>query len=108
MKFKDVQLQHCYERNFVNSTGFPEDLREICALLAVYDYFRMLEGPHSERVHETLQTLISAEARPGLRQWYDRCGAEMSAAETAFRDHLCELIGDRLGPGARDMICNPS
>jgi len=107
MKFKDMQLQECYERNFVETIGFSDELRQVCAGLAVHDFFQMLEGPHSERVHETVQMLTSTDLRPALREWYKRWGADMNAAETAFRDHLSELTGERFGTGP-DTICNPS
>ncbi len=107
MKFKDAQLQECYNRNFVETSGFSDDLRQVGAVLAVHDFFQMLEGPHSERVHETVQVLTSAELRPALREWYERCRTGISAAETAFRDHLNELTGERFGIGL-DTISNPS
>ncbi len=108
MKFKDMQLEQCYERNFVDTIGFSEDLREVCALLAVYDFFRMLEGPHSERVDEALHMLISPELRPALHEWYQRNSTNLNAAEAALRDHLGQLTGERFGSGGSDAICNPS
>ena len=107
MKFKDIQVQQCYERNFVEISGFSEKVRQICAVIAVHDFFQMLEGPHSERVHETVEMLTSAEFRPALREWYARSGADMNAGALAFRDQLSQLIGERL-EAAEDKAGNPS
>ena len=107
MVFRDRQLQQCYDRNFVEVVGFSGELREVCAVLAVHDFFQMLEGPHSERVHETMELLTSAQFRPALREWYMRCGNDMNAAAIAFRDQLIQLTGEKLGPAPHDLG-NPS
>jgi hypothetical protein len=67
MNFTDPQLQKCYERNFTEAGGFPDELRQVRALIAVYDVFQMFEGSHSSRVHETIEHLLAPELRPGLR-----------------------------------------
>jgi hypothetical protein len=105
--FRDIQLQQCYDRNFVEVSGYSGEARQVCAVLAVHDLFQMLEGPHSERVHETMELLVSAQFRPALRDWYARCGADLNAAAIAFRDQLSQLTGDTLGP-ALPGSCNPS
>src|ERR1051325_6635697 len=107
MIFRDSQLQQCYDRNFVEVVGFSGELRQVCAVLAVHDFFQMLEGPHSKRVHETMELLTSPQFRPALREWYVRCGKDMNAAAIVFRDRLIQLTGDTLGPQPPDL-CNPS
>jgi hypothetical protein len=107
MIFRDSQLQQCYDRNFVEVVGFSGELRQVCAALAVHDFFEMVEGPHSARVHETMELLTSPEFRPALREWYTRCGKDMNAAEVAFRDRLSQLTGETLGAKPPDL-CNPS
>jgi hypothetical protein len=96
MNFTDPELQQCYDRNFAEVAGFSDELRQVCALLAVHDFFKMIEGPHSARVHETLDHLLLPELRPGLRDWYRRCGAEMNRAAIAFREQLSQLAEERL------------
>ena len=107
MIFRDSELQQCYDRNFVEVVGFSGDLRQVCAVLAVHDFFEMVEGPHSARVHETMELLTSPEFRPGLREWYLRSGKDMNAAAIAFRDRLSQLTGEKLGT-PRPNLCNPS
>ena len=96
MTFEDRQLRECYERNFSEMTGCSDAAREINALIATHDLFQMLEGPHSERVHETMDALLSRELRPGLRDWYRRSNADLNATALAFRDQLNLLAGENL------------
>ena len=65
--------------------------------MATHDWFRTLEGPHSQRVHDTIDLLLSLELRPGLRRWYRRPGANLDAEVTTVRDNLSQLAGERLG-----------
>jgi len=106
MKFTNIQLQQCYERNFVQISGLSDALRQICALISVYDFFKMLEGPDSSRVHEAIEFLTSANLRPALRQWYER-GAILTVAEMSLRDQLSQLTGEQLEK-SRDGSGNPS
>ena|ERR1051326_9423700 len=96
MNFTDRQLREYYERNFSEMTGCSDSVREVNALIATHDFFQMLEGSHSSRVHETMDLLLSSELRPGLRDWYRRSNAELNAAELAFRDQLNFLAGEKL------------
>jgi len=97
MMFRDIQLQQYYARAFVDSVRFSGGLRQVCAVLAVHDFFQMMEGPHSERVHETMEALTSAQLRPALREWYARCGSELDGAAIALRDQLSQLMGEPFG-----------
>ena len=96
MKFNDTQLQACFERNFAEAGGVSGEMRQVGALMATHDWFRMLEGSHSLRVHETIDLLLSSGLRPGLRDWYRRSGAETNPTAIEFRDHLSQLAGERL------------
>jgi hypothetical protein len=96
VNFKDTQLQQCYDRNLVEMGDASGDLRRVRALIATHDLFQMLEGPHSARVHETIEHLLSAGLRPGLRRWYQRSGAETDSAAAEFREQLSQLAGERL------------
>jgi hypothetical protein len=57
----------------------------------------MLEGPHSERVHETIEHLLSANMRPQLREWYEQSAGNLDSAADGFRQALSRLAGERLG-----------
>jgi len=96
MNFADTQLQACFELYLSGTRGVSDELREVSALLATHDWFRMLEGPHSARVQETIELLLSTALRPGLRGWYRRPGATLGAAATEFREQLSQLAGERL------------
>jgi hypothetical protein len=61
-----------------------------------HDVFQMFEGPHSARVHETMDHLLSPELRPALRDWYRRCGIELNPAAIHFREQLNQLAGEHL------------
>lgn len=95
MNFSDAQLQRCYDRNLLESADLPDDLRQVRALIATHDLFQMLEGPHSSRVHETLECLVSGALRPALGSWYQRC-AEVNSVTTEFREELSRVTGERL------------
>src|SRR5436309_2697146 len=90
VKFTDPQLQDCYERNFAEVTDLSAELRQVCALITAHDLFEMLEGPHSSRVHETIEHLLLPGLRLGLRRWYQRSGADPDPAAVALRDQLSQ------------------
>ena len=96
MTFPDPQLQKCYDRNLAEATEGSEPLRQVHALIAVYDWFKMLEGQHSSRVHEVVDHLLLPELRAGLREWYQRPGAEKDSATVEFRTQLNQLAGEQL------------
>ena len=96
MNFRDRQLQKHYDQSLSEASDASEDLREVRALIATHDVFQMFEGPHSARVHETIEHLLSAQMRPGLRRWYQRPGAGADSATLEFRDQLSRLTGERL------------
>lgn len=96
MNFTDPQLQKCYERNFTGAGDFSDELRQVRALIAVHDMFEMLEGPHSPRVHETMDHLLLPGLRPALRRWYQDSGANKNPAAVALRDQLSQLTGEKL------------
>jgi len=94
--FTDTQLQACFERNLAN-TDATDELRQVRALMATYDWFRVLEGPHAQRVHDTIDLLLSRELRPSLHRWYGQPGTFVQSAEAiATRDHLSHLAGEKL------------
>ena len=97
MKFNSSQLQDVYERNLVAVTGSPTDQREVAALMAVYDWARLIEGEDSEGVREVVAFLVSAQLRPALRSWYRHCGDDMNPIAIQFRSRLNELTGEQLG-----------
>ena len=96
MNFTDTQLQACFELYLTEAGDGSDELREVGALLATHDWFRMLEGSRSSRVQETIDRLLSPALRPGLHQWYRRPGTNPGAAATEFRDQLSQLAGERL------------
>jgi len=96
VNFKDPQLQQCYDRYLVDADDAAGNLRQVRALIATHDLFQMIEGAHSPRVHETMEHLLSAPIRPGLRQWYQRSGAETDSTTVEFREQLSRLAGERL------------
>lgn len=96
--FTDTQLQACFERNLAD-TDATDELRQVRALMATYDWFRILEGPHTQRVHDAIELLLSRELRSSLRRWYGRPSACLEGAEAvAIRDHLSQLAGEKLQP----------
>ena len=96
MNFTDPQLRKCYESNYVAADGSSSELRQVRALIAAHDLFRMLEGPHSSRVHETIWHLLLPKLRSSLRQWYQRSDAGKDPTADALRDHLSLLAGEKL------------
>ena len=96
MTFTDPQLQKCYDSNLIEAADSSGDLRQVRALMATHQVFLMFEGPHSSRVHETIQHLLLPELRPGLRRWYQRSAADKHPAAIALRDHLSQLAGEKL------------
>ena len=96
MKFADAQLQKCYDQNFAEAKDGSESVREVRALIGVYDWFQMLEGQHSPRVHEVIDHLLLPELRVGLRGWYQRPGVEMDSATIEFRTQLNRMTGEQL------------
>jgi hypothetical protein len=107
VNFRDNQLRECYERNLSEMAGYSEPVRQVTALIAAYDFFRMLEGPHSARVHETIDCLLCPELRPGLRDWYRQSKADSQAVSTALREQLNSLTGEKL-ESEEDLPANPS
>ena len=96
MNFTDPQLQKCYDRNLAEAAESSGELRQVGALIAAHDVFRLMEGPHSPRVHEAIEHLLLPALRPVLRNWYRRPDAETNSAAIEFRDHLSQLAGERL------------
>jgi hypothetical protein len=96
VNFTDSQLQDCYDRNFAAVTDYSDQLRQVRALTAAHDFFQMLEGPHSPRVHETIEHLLLPWLRPALRSWYQRSWADTDLAAIDFRDRLSQLAGENL------------
>jgi hypothetical protein len=94
VNFTDTQLQACFERSYAEAAGVPDDLRQVGSLIATHDWFSMIEGPHSSRVHETIDHLLSPGLRPGLHHWYKRPGANLDATAITLRDHLGQLAGE--------------
>ena len=88
VNFTDSQLQKCYERNFAEITDLSVELRHVSALIAAHDLFRLMEGPHSVRVHEVIEHLLLPGLRPVLRTWYQRSGTDINPEESKFRDDL--------------------
>jgi hypothetical protein len=98
VKFKDTELERVYELNFravQNSEG--EDQRQICGLLAAFDWFRLIEGEQSRRVQEARDILLSPEMRPALRHWYRRFGDQMNPAAMQLRQQFSDLAGEKFG-----------
>lgn len=98
MTFTDTQLQACFERNLAE-TEATDELRQVRALMAAHDWFRMLEGPHAQTVHDTIDVLLSQELRPTLLRWYGRPAASLDGnAAILLRDHLSLLAREKLAP----------
>lgn len=96
MTFQDMLLQKCYDAHLGKVGNSLGDLGPVYALIAAHNWFAMLEGNHSARVHETIDCLVSAQMRPALRRWYGRSGLEMDPIAIEFRNHLSRLTGERL------------
>jgi hypothetical protein len=101
VNFTDSQLQDCYERSIATVTDLSAELRQVRALIGAQDLFQMLEGPHSSRVHETIEHLLVPGLRPGLRRWYQRSGAETNPCGWQKRRQE-GITRDRL---MRNMTC---
>jgi hypothetical protein len=56
----------------------------------------MLEGPHSDRVQDTIDLLLSRDLRLGLHRWYRRPNSSLDANAIRFRDLLSQLAGEKL------------
>lgn len=107
MTFTDAQLQRCYDQNLAEAKDGSEPLRQVHALIGVYDWFQMLEGQHSSRVHEVIDHLLLPELRKGLRGWYQRPGAETNSATVEFRTQLNHLTGEQLEVPAEISATEP-
>ena len=107
VNFSDSQLQKSYDLNLAALTGSSKEVRQVCALIAVHDFFQTIEGPHSARVHEIMDRLLAPGMRASLRDWYRRGGSHLSASATAFRDQLNLLAGESLELD-EEMQGNPS
>jgi hypothetical protein len=105
--FQDSQLQQCYDTHLGNVGNSLGDLGPVYALITTYNWFAMLEGTHSARVHETIDRLLSAEMRTALRHWYGRSGLEMDSMAIEFRNQLSRLAGGRL-ESTPEIPLNPS
>lgn len=96
VNFIDVELQKCYDSHLAEMDGLAQDLGQIRALIATSVLFRMLDGPHSVRVQEIMECLISPELRPALRSWYQRLATEKERLAMEFRNELNQLTGEQL------------
>lgn len=94
--FTDPQLQECYERNFIQGAEISADLRPVYALIAVHELLRLVEGPHSPRMHAVVEQLLLPALRPMLRSWYRCSGPDDSSKEIELREHLSQLTGECL------------
>lgn len=94
--FTDTQLQACFE-GILADVEAADELRQVRALMATHDWFRGLEGAHSQRVHDTIDLLLSREFRPDLHRWYRRPSGSLNAEAVILRDHLSQLAGEKLG-----------
>lgn len=96
MTFHDPQLQKCYDAHLGKVGTALGDLGPVYALISTHNWFAMLEGVHSARVHETIDSLLSDSMRPALRRWYGRSVVEMDSTAIEFRNQLSRLAGERL------------
>lgn len=94
IKFRDSQVRNCYERNFAEVADRSPEMSQVGALIAAHDMFDLLEGPHSPRVHETIEHLLTPGLRPVVRSWYRQLGANLKPEEDAFKAHLGVLAGE--------------
>jgi hypothetical protein len=97
VNFTDPQLKKYYESTLDEATDFSFVMRQVGALINTHDFFQMLEGPHSARVHETVQHLLSPEMRPGLRRWYLIDDSDTDPSAAAFRDQLGRMAKEKFG-----------
>ena len=97
MTFQDQMLQQRYDLAVKLVSGFPVELRPICALIDAYLFFRQTDGEQAPRVREAIYHLSEPDLRPALRQWFQiMCSDEMNVAATKFRRKMSELIGETL------------
>lgn len=96
LNFSDPEVRKCYEKHLAEARERSGELCEVDALLATHDLFVMLEGPHSERVHEAIEHLLSARMRPQLRRWYEQSAGDLDPAAAGFRQQLNCLAGEQL------------
>ena len=96
INFTDRQLQECYHGNLAEGCDFPDEVRPVYALITAHNLFRLLEGPHSARVHEAIRHLLLPKLRPALRHWYRCFDADTNAEAAEFRNHLSQLSGEKL------------
>jgi hypothetical protein len=105
--FTDAQLQRCYDQNFAEANDVSERSRQIHALMAVHDWFRLMEGRHSSRVHQVMDQLLLPELRVELRGWYQRPGAETDSATIEFRTQLNRMTGEQLEKSVGISLVDP-
>ena len=108
MNFEDHQLRECYERNLSEMAASTDAALEVSALIATHDFFQMLEGPHSSRVHETMDLLLSLELRPRLRDWYRRHGNDINQGARDWRDKISNWLGKTSESSARASFLGSS
>jgi hypothetical protein len=94
--FTDAQLEKYYDQNLAEAKDSSKSLRQVHTLIGMYEWFQMLEGKHSPRVHEVIDHLLLPEVRQGLREWYQRPGAETDSATIEFRTQLNRMAGEQL------------
>ena len=92
--FTDPQVQRCFERSLAEADGSSDEQCEVAALLVTHDWFQMLEGSHSGRVHETIERLLAPRLRAELHRWCQRSEVELDVAQVEFRSRLSQLAGE--------------
>ena len=96
MNFRDTQLQKHYDQ----TSARLERSRGTCArcapCIATHDVFQMFEGPHSARVHETIEHLLCGADAPRIAPVVSAPGARTDFATLEFRDQFSRLTGERL------------
>jgi hypothetical protein len=98
LKFKDEELERVYDLNFRAMQNLQDEgQRQVCGLLAAFDWFRLIEGEQSPQVLEAKDLLLSPEMRPALRRWYRRFGNDMNPGALELRAQLSELAGEKFG-----------
>ena len=97
MQFQDPEVQRVFQRNAECVQNEDATPRELCGVLAAYDWFRLTDGEQSPRVNSIIEALLSPELRPALRRWYRRWGNGMNENALRFRDRLSKLAGEKFG-----------
>lgn len=100
--FTDPQVQRCFERSLAEADGSSDEQRQVAALLVTHDWFQMLEGSHSHRVHETIDRLLAPRLRAELHVWCQRTEVELDATQVEFRSRLSQLAGETF-PGSTNL-----